>query len=373
MNTVHLKITDVSKRFGNVQALDNVSLDIPKGSFTTFLGPSGCGKTTMLRTIAGFYETDQGEIYIGDRLINQVPSHQRNAIMVFQDYALFPHMNISENIAYGLKIQKLSGQEIALKVEKTMHYLGIQGLGKRTPGQISGGQQQRVALARALVMEPEVLLLDEPLSNLDAKLRMNIRAELRQLQKRLGITTIYVTHDQAEALALSDQIAVMNTGKIVQIGSPWNIYYQPVNTFVADFVGTANLLEGHVIEKIPPSKKSPLEGGQGGVEMILVNIDDTEIRIDEPTETLNRGDSVTICIRPETIEMFSKVPDDAPNIVKGEISNFIFEGAHIRYWIKVGIRTLMVDVFDPSEKGIYEGEIFLRFHPGKIHILRTDE
>ena len=161
-NTVHLKIANVSKRFGNVQALDHVSLDIPKGSFTTFLGPSGCGKTTMLRTIAGFYEVDQGEIYIGDRLINNVPSHQRNAIMVFQDYALFPHMNISENIAYGLKIQKLSEQEIAPKVEKTMQYLGIQGLEKRTPGQISGGQQQRVALARALVMEPEVLLLMNP-------------------------------------------------------------------------------------------------------------------------------------------------------------------------------------------------------------------
>ena len=358
MDTVHLKIANVSKRFGDVQALDNVSIDIPKGSFTTFLGPSGCGKTTMLRTIAGFYEADQGEISIGGRLINNVPSHQRNAIMVFQDYALFPHMNIKGNIAYGLKIQKIPEKEIVSRVENTMQYLGIQGLGDRTPGQISGGQQQRVALARALVMEPEVLLLDEPLSNLDAKLRMTIRAELRQLQKRLGITTIYVTHDQAEALALSDQIAVMNAGKKVQIGSPWEIYYQPVNPFVADFVGTANLLEGHVIE--------PYKGA------LLVNIDATKIRIDEPNETLNRGDAVTICIRPETIELFSKASDDMLNVMKGEISNYIFEGAHIRYWIKVGTRTLMVDVFDPSEKGVYEGEIFLRFHPGKIHILRGD-
>jgi ABC-type Fe3+/spermidine/putrescine transport system ATPase subunit len=358
MDTVHLKIDSVSKRFGNVQALDNVSMDIPKGSFTTFLGPSGCGKTTMLRTIAGFYEADQGDIYIGNRLINNVPSHQRNAIMVFQDYALFPHLNISKNIAYGLKIKKISEQEIASRVENTMQYLDIQGLGKRTPGQISGGQQQRVALARALVMEPEVLLLDEPLSNLDAKLRMNIRAELRQLQKRLGITTIYVTHDQAEALALSDQIAVMNNGKIVQIGSPWEIYYQPVNTFVADFVGTANLLEGNV---------RTIEDGS-----LVVRIENTDIRIDEPGETLRRGDSVTICIRPETIDVFSKVPDDTFNIVKGEIGNFIFEGAHLRYWIKVGTRMLMVDVSDPSEKGVYEGEVFLRFHPGKIHILFGD-
>lgn len=359
MNTVHLKITNVSKRFGDVQALDNVSIDIPKGSFTTFLGPSGCGKTTMLRTIAGFYEADQGQISIGDRLLNNVPSHQRNAIMVFQDYALFPHMNIRENIAYGLKIQKMPEQKRISRIEKTMQYLGIQGLGDRTPGQISGGQQQRVALARALVMEPEVLLLDEPLSNLDAKLRMTIRAELRQLQKRLGITTIYVTHDQAEALALSDRVVVMNAGKKVQFGSPWEIYYQPINPFVADFVGTANLLTGHILE--------PYNGA------LLVNIDDTTIRINEPNETLNQGDAVTICIRPETIELFSKASDDMLNTMKGEISNYIFEGAHIRYWIRAGTHTLMVDVFDPSEKGIYEGEIFLRFHPGKIHILCGDK
>ncbi len=359
-NSIHLKIVNVSKRFGNVQALANVSIDIPKGNFTTFLGPSGCGKTTMLRTIAGFYEPNQGEIYIGDRLINNVPSHQRNAIMVFQDYALFPHMNISENIAYGLKIQKLSEKEIVTKVEKTMQYLGIQGLERRSPGQISGGQQQRVALARALVMEPEVLLLDEPLSNLDAKLRMNIRAELRQLQKRLGITTIYVTHDQAEALALSDQIAVMNMGRIIQIGSPWEIYYQPMNTFVADFVGTANLLEGRVSEKYE--------------DYLTVDLDYMDIRVEEPLTTVDKDDNITVCIRPETIKMFGeRAPNNTTNIVEGTITNYIFEGAHIRYWVEIGSKTLVVDVFDPSEKGVYEGKIFLGFHPGKIHILREDE
>lgn len=358
-NSIHLKIANVSKQFGNVQALDNVSIAIPKGSFTTFLGPSGCGKTTMLRTIAGFYEPDQGEIYIGERLINQVPSHKRNAIMVFQDYALFPHMNIGENIAYGLKIQKIPENEIAKKVEKTMQYLGIQGLEMRVPGQISGGQQQRVALARALIMEPEVLLLDEPLSNLDAKLRMNIRAELRQLQKRLGITTIYVTHDQGEALALSDQIAVMNKGQIVQIGSPWNIYYMPVNTFVADFVGTANLLEGKVMEKYE--------------DYLIAHIDNIDIRIEEPNATVARGKIITICVRPETIKTFRKAPEDATNIVKGTIINYIFEGSHIRYWVEIGKRTLVVDVFDPSERGVYEGKIFLGFHPGKIHILCRDK
>ncbi len=229
MPDAHIRIVDVSKRFGAVEALKNVSLDIPRGSFTTFLGPSGCGKTTMLRTIAGFYKLKEGEIYFGDRLINDVPSHQRNAIMVFQDYALFPHMSIGENISYGLKIRKTPAEEIRKRVARTAEYLGIRGLEDRHPGEISGGQQQRVALARALIMEPEVLLLDEPLSNLDAKLRMSIRAELRQIQKNLDITTIYVTHDQAEALSLSDQIAVMSPGRSITGRSTrsWPISWAP--------------------------------------------------------------------------------------------------------------------------------------------------
>ncbi len=355
MTDVHLRIAKVSKRFGKVQALNGVTIDILKGSFTTFLGPSGCGKTTMLRTIAGFYELKEGEIYIGDRLINKVPSHERNAIMVFQDYALFPHMNIGENIAYGLKIKKVSGQEIERRVESTMKYLGIRGLENRSPGQISGGQQQRVALARALIMEPEVLLLDEPLSNLDAKLRMNIRAELKQLQKRLGITTIYVTHDQAEALALSDQIAIMNKGRIVQTGSPWEIYYKPVNTFVADFVGTANLIQGTIIEK------------RAGY--LLVDTGETALKVEEAGETIAPGSAITICVRPETIKVTKEPADEKTNVLQGEIKNYIFEGAHIRYWVETSKRELVVDVFDPSEKGVYEGKIHLHFHPGKMHIL----
>ncbi len=355
MNSVHLKICNVAKSFGNVQALKNISIDVPKGSFTTFLGPSGCGKTTMLRTIAGFYEVEKGEIYIGERLINYVPSHQRNAIMVFQDYALFPHMSIGENIAYGLKIQKLSAKEIKNRVGRTMEFLGIQELEKRNPGQISGGQQQRAALARALVMEPEVLLLDEPLSNLDAKLRMTIRAELRQIQRQLGITTIYVTHDQAEALALSDQIAVMNKGELTQTGSPWEIYYKPVSIFVADFVGTANLLKGRVTQK----SKGYIQAQYGK----------TFLRIDEPDQDVERGDAITICIRPETIDLFKKAPSDQTNILKGKIRNFIFEGPHIRYWVEAGEETLLVDVSDPSEMGIYKDEVYLRFHPRKTHII----
>jgi ABC-type Fe3+/spermidine/putrescine transport system ATPase subunit len=355
MSTAHIKIANASKSFGAVQALKAVSIDIPRGSFTTFLGPSGCGKTTMLRTIAGFYTLDQGDIYIGDRLINDVPSHQRNAIMVFQDYALFPHMNIGANIAYGLKINKIPQEEIRKRVARTIQDLGIEGLESRSPGQISGGQQQRAALARALVMEPEVLLLDEPLSNLDAKLRMNIRAELRQLQKRLGITTIYVTHDQAEALALSDQIAVMNKGQVIQIGSSWEIYYKPKNTFVADFVGTANLVPGEIAEK--------------NDQAVTVDVGEARLQVEEPNLKIERGERVTLCIRPETIQLSVAGTEGSRNSFQGEIINHIFEGASVRYWIETEKRKIIADVFDPSDQGIYTGRVTLTVHPNKVHIL----
>ncbi len=355
MEPMHLRIMDVSKSFGKVKALKNVSLDIPKGSFTTFLGPSGCGKTTLLRTIAGFYDVERGEIFIGDQLINDIPSHLRNAIMVFQDYALFPHMNIRENIIYGLKIKKFSEEEIERRLAKTVQYLGVRDLLKRSPGQLSGGQQQRIALARALIMEPEVLLLDEPLSNLDARLRINIRAELRQLQKRLGITTIYVTHDQAEALALSDQVAVMNEGEIVQCGSPWEIYFRPRSAFVASFVGTANLLEGKVVESIRGSA--------------LVDVGQGVLRLEEKGDLPPAGAKVILCIRPETIEIVDQALEGSSNIVPGRVRNYIFEGSHFRYWVEAAGRELVVDVFDPAEKGIREDAILLRLPPNKMHII----
>ncbi|MFB3886279.1 MAG: ABC transporter ATP-binding protein [Thermodesulfobacteriota bacterium] len=356
MKPIHLRIMDVSKSFGKVKALKNVSLDIPKGSFTTFLGPSGCGKSTLLRTIAGFYDVEKGEIFIGDQRINDVPSHLRNAIMVFQDYALFPHMSIRENIVYGLKIKKFSEEEIGRRLDKTVQYLGVKELLERSPNQLSGGQQQRIALARALIMEPEVLLLDEPLSNLDARLRINIRAELRQLQKRLGITTIYVTHDQAEALALSDQVAVMNEGEIVQWGSPWEIYFRPRSAFVASFVGTANLLEGEVVESTP-----------GGV---LVDVGQASLRLEGKEGNLPPlGAKVVLCIRPETVEIVDQAQERSSNIVPGRVRNHIFEGSHFRYWVEALGREIVVDVFDPAEKEIREDSILL-LPPKRIHIIR---
>ena len=242
---VHLRLEHVTKRFGDAAAVDDVSFEVPRGSFATLLGPSGCGKTTTLRMIAGFYDPDVGDIELGGRRINDLPAHRRGTAMVFQDYALFPHMTVRDNVGYGLRVSGVAKDERERRVDETLEFVGLGGLGDRWPNQLSGGQQQRVAVARALVVEPEILLLDEPLSNLDAKLREPLRWELRALQQRLGMTFVYVTHDQDEALSLSDWVAVMNAGKVEQAGAPWEIYYHPRTAFLADFVGAVNLIPGY--------------------------------------------------------------------------------------------------------------------------------
>ena len=239
----HVTVQDAIKRFGEITAVNRISVSVEKGEFFTLLGPSGCGKTTLLRMIAGFYQIDSGSILFGEKIMNNVPAHKRDTGMVFQSYAIFPHMTVRENIAYGLKARKLPRSEIKKRVDEALELVQISALGDRKPNQLSGGQQQRVALARAFVIEPGVLLMDEPLSNLDAKLRVQMRTIIKKLQRRLGITTIYVTHDQEEALAISDRIAVMKDGNIMQIGFPSEIYKFPQNLFVAGFVGTSNLIE----------------------------------------------------------------------------------------------------------------------------------
>ena len=250
---VHLELAHVTKRFGDAVAVDDVSFTVPRGAFATLLGPSGCGKTTTLRTIAGFYDPDAGDIRLAGKRINDLPAHRRGTAMVFQDYALFPHMTVRDNVAYGLRLARRSGDEVQRRVTETLTFVGLKGMEQRLPSQLLGGQQQRVAVARALVIEPQVLLLDEPLSNLDAKLREQLRSELRTLQQRLGMTFVYVTHDQGEALSLSDWIAVMKDGHVEQAGSPWEIYYRPRTAFLADFVGAVNLV---------PATVSALEDGR---------------------------------------------------------------------------------------------------------------
>lgn len=227
----------VSKSFSRVQATKDLSIDIRDGEFLTILGPSGCGKTTTLRLILGALHPDQGNIYFDDELMNDVPIYRRNVGIVYQNYALFPHLTVYENVAFGLKVRKLSKQKIDEKVRRFVKLLQIEGLETRYPRELSGGQQQRVALARALVVEPRLLLLDEPLSNLDARLRASLRHELRNFQKWLGITTVYVTHDQEEALVISDRVAIMNNGQIIQVGKPLEVYFHPEHHFVAEFMG----------------------------------------------------------------------------------------------------------------------------------------
>ena len=245
-DATEVRIEHLSKKFGELYAVRDVSLHIRKGDFYTFLGPSGCGKTTLLRMIAGFTTPEEGAIYFGDERVNDVPPWERNIGMVFQSYALWPHMTVFDNIAFGLKERKIPKPSVQEKVYAALEMVNLEGMEKRRPSQLSGGQQQRVALARTLVIEPRLLLLDEPLSNLDAKLRVQMRNELLRIQRELGITTIYVTHDQEEALAISTQIAVMSEGEVIQQGSPKDIYEAPWNQTVADFVGISKFLEGKV-------------------------------------------------------------------------------------------------------------------------------
>jgi ABC-type Fe3+/spermidine/putrescine transport system ATPase subunit len=268
-------------------------------------------------------------------------------------------MTIFENVSYGLKIMKLQTKEIEERVEKTLKFLGLEGLRDRTPGMISGGQQQRAALARSLIMEPEVLLLDEPLSNLDAKLRVNIRAELRQIQKSLGITTVYVTHDQEEALAISDSIAVMNKGKVIQFGPPWEIYYRPTNTFVADFVGIANFIHGRVAEITSRD--------------IFVNIEDQMLTLTNHQYQVSTGQRVVLNIRPETILMSKQIPGSRSNVLSGKIRTHTFVGQFIRYWVTSGSREFIVDLHDPSSTGILDGDVYLQLPSSKLHLLPAED
>ncbi len=296
---VSIKTMDLVKRFGNVVALDRVSLNIKHGEFFTLLGPSGCGKTTFLRSIAGFELVDEGRIFFDEDDVTYVPPHKRNTGMVFQNYALWPHMTVYDNIAYGLRVRKLPKDEIDRRVKWALKLVHMEGLENRTPHQLSGGQQQRVALARVLVIQPKVLLLDEPLSNLDAKLRIEMRAEIRRLQRELGITTIYVTHDQEEAMSISDKMAIMNRGKIMQVGDPIDIYFHPKNSFVADFIGQGTFIEGEVVD-IDDFLEVELESGLGRVKAVPSR-NDLDIDV---------GDKVLITIRPES---FSLNPIDNSN------------------------------------------------------------
>ncbi len=314
-----LVLKALTKRFDSYAAVDHVDLEVLEGEFVTLLGPSGCGKTTTLRTIAGFHQPDEGEIYFNDRLMNNVPPNKRNTSMCFQSYALFPHMNVRDNIAFGLKMRKVPQNEQKRRVDKTLGMLSLEGLERRKPGQLSGGQQQRVALARAIVTEPDILLFDEPLSNLDAKLRVQVRVEIREMQKRLGITSIYVTHDQDEALAISDRIVVMNQGRIEQIGDPHSIYLRPKTSFVAGFIGLANIFSGRVADRAG--------------DRIEIDAPFGRIRALASGSAVRPGDAVKFSFRPE--DMRAGGGQGAANVVRGTILHAIFMGDMTDLFVEV--------------------------------------
>jgi iron(III) transport system ATP-binding protein len=331
---VHIEIENVTKRFGSMAAVSAVNLSIQEGELFTLLGPSGCGKTTLLRLIAGFYAPDEGEIRFDDQRVNDVPPNERGIGMVFQNFALWPHMTVFENAAYGLKLRRLGRTEITARVNAVLEKVKLTGLGNRYPGQLSGGQQQRVALARALVLNPKILLLDEPLSNLDAKVRVQVRQEIRKLQKELGITTMYVTHDQEEALTLSDRIAVFKQGKVFQVGPPKELYERPVNRFVADFIGINNLIDGTVEAIDARERRLRVKTAVGELSALL----DGRLRV---------GDRCILCIRPENATVNGKAAPDC-NLVKGQITFAAYLGNAVRYDVELASSLIFkIDIRDP--------------------------
>ena len=345
-----IKLEHITKRWGKFYGVDDLNLVIENNAFVTLLGPSGCGKTTTLRMIAGFESPDEGEIYLGDEAINALTPNKRDTAMVFQSYALLPHYNVFDNVAYGLKLRKVPKDEIKRRVMAILDLVELTGMEGRMTNQLSGGQQQRVALARALVIEPSVLLFDEPLSNLDAKLRVSMRTEIRRIQQRVGITAIYVTHDQSEAMALSDQIIVMKNGVVEQMGTPQEIYYHPKNEFVADFIGEANFLRG------------TMTGRENGHAVIRVEGHDMPVA-DRPD--MEPGREYTIVLRPEAAHLSDE------GGVPCRVSLSCFMGSYQNYHVQLGGIRIALTEYNPQNKRIYNvgEECRLVFEPDEVHVL----
>ncbi len=341
-----IELHNLSKTYGDNKVLDNLSLDIKKNEFLTLLGPSGCGKTTTLKIIAGFENADDGKVLFEGKEINNLQPYERQVNTVFQKYALFPHMNIYENIAFGLKIKKLPKQEIDKKVKEMLKLVALEGYENRSVDSLSGGQQQRIAIARALVNEPKVLLLDEPLGALDLKLRQEMQIELKRMQQKLGITFIFVTHDQEEALSMSDTIIVMNKGKIQQMGSPEDIYNEPANKFVAKFIGESNIISGTMLEDYKVKF----------YDFIFTCVD----------KGFKANEKVDIVIRPEDIEM---IPKEKANIT-GIVTSVVFKGVHYEILVKSHNTTWKIHSTKNANIG---DEIGLTFTPESIHIMKSED
>ena len=342
-------IENAVKAYGAYLAANHINLDINPGEFFTLLGPSGCGKTTLLRMIAGFNTIDEGTISFDDQVINHIPADKRNIGMVFQNYAVFPHLSVRENVAFGLKARKIKGKELEERCDEMMHLMQIYEYKDRMPSQLSGGQQQRVALARALVINPGVLLMDEPLSNLDAKLRVEMRSSIRKIQRKLGITTIYVTHDQEEALAISDRIAIMNFGKVMQCGTPYDIYKNPSNRFVAGFIGVSSFIQGQA--------KNGLVSINGGKDFHSGNCPEGDI---------------LVSIRPENASIL--LPGDG--IIDAEVENYTFLGDYVNYELRIPSGNIIqVNEYTVDNKPIKDigTKVGIGFNPEDICIFAADK
>ena len=351
-----IRLEDVTKIYGGVVAVDHANIDIEHGEFFTIIGPSGCGKTTTLRIIAGFEVPEEGKVYFDDRDVTYVKPYERNTAMVFQNYALWPHMTVYDNIAYGLRLRKVPEDEIRRRVEKVLDLVDLHGLENRYPLQLSGGQQQRVALARALVVEPSVLLLDEPLSNLDAKLRLEMREELRNLQKRLGITTVYVTHDQLEALSMSDRIAVMNKGRILQVGTPEELYMRPRNLFVAGFLGRSNLVRGKVVAS-----------RDGFVEVYIPSLRESILAVGDKV-----SGEVVVVMRPESFKLAGEDDIGKPNTFQAKVDTSMFLGDKREVRVRVGEDRLVA--YLPPDTRVEQGHtIHLSIPKERVIVLPLTE
>jgi spermidine/putrescine ABC transporter ATP-binding subunit len=351
----------IYKSFGDVHVLKGISAEIEKGELLTFVGPSGCGKTTLLRIVGGFTRSDSGRVILDGEDITTLPPNLRNTKMVFQSYALFPHMTVANNIGFGLKLQKWPKKKINTRVEELLSLVHMEGLGDRTIDRISGGQQQRVALARALALEPKVLLLDEPLSNLDANLRLVMREEIKRIQKRLQVTTIFVTHDQYEAMSISDRLLVLHQGVIQQIGSPTEIYEQPANEFIAGFVGYVNFLKGQI------------DTVERKTKIVLISTKLGRVEVIPERDDLEPGGKVLLIVRPETVCLSSPDRTREANIFHGSIESSMYAGSLVKYVVDMGGRKMIVDQYNPRDAGLFkEGDKVAVMVPRNIHVLKSE-
>jgi ABC-type Fe3+/spermidine/putrescine transport system ATPase subunit len=350
-----VRLQGLTKRYGATVAVDALDLEVRSGELLTLLGPSGCGKTTTLRMVGGFVEPDAGDIFFDDRVVTDVPPERRPTAMVFQSYALWPHMTVAQNVSFGLRVRHRPGREVATKVGQALELVGLTGMESRYPRQLSGGQQQRVALARALVVEPQVLLLDEPLSNLDAKLRVRMRAEVRELQKRVGITMLYVTHDQEEALSISDRVAVMDAGHIEQLATPAELFEHPRTPLVAAFIGQSNLLAASVLEVVDE-------------RYVRARLADGTVLCAKREGAQRAGDQVKLVIRAHQGRL---APAGTPNGLPGRLVVISYLGTAKRLAIETPVGRLLADV--PADTAVSEGnEIWLELPADALLSIREE-